>query len=89
LDHESLSGPVNLCAPNPVRNAELTETLGDVLGRPTVFFVPRLGVRLLFGQMGEELLLASERVRPAKLADAGFEWEYEKLEPALKHALRG
>jgi len=59
-----------------------------VLGRPTVFFVPRVGVRLLFGQMGEELLLAGERVRPAKLEDAGFEWKYEELQPALEHALR-
>ena len=87
LAHEALSGPVNVCAPNPVRNTELTDTLGDVLGRPTVFFVPRFGIRLLFGQMGEELLLASDRVRPAKLADAGFEWEYEELNPALEHAL--
>lgn len=88
LEHEEPSGPVNVCAPNPVRNTELTDTLGDVLGRPTVFFVPRFGIRLLFGQMGEELLLASDRVRPAKLADAGFEWEYEELKPALEHALR-
>jgi hypothetical protein len=87
LTHKELSGPVNVCAPNPVRNTELTDTLGDVLGRPTVFFVPRFGIRLLFGQMGEELLLASDRVRPAKLADAGFEWEYEELNPALEHAL--
>jgi hypothetical protein len=88
LDHEELSGPVNVCAPNPVRNSELTDALGDVLGRPTVFFVPGFGIRLLFGQMGEELLLASDRVRPAKLAEAGFEWEYEELRPALEHALR-
>jgi hypothetical protein len=58
-----------------------------VLGRPTPFWVPGVGVRLLYGQMGEELLLASDRMRPEKLTESGFEWRYPDLEPALEHVL--
>jgi hypothetical protein len=87
LAASDVAGPVNLCAPTPVTNREFTDTLGDVLGRPTLFWVPGVGVRLLYGQMGEELLLASDRMRPEKLAESGFEWRYPDLEPALEHVL--
>ncbi|GAB7093574.1 hypothetical protein JCM30237_07260 [Halolamina litorea] len=85
LESSSVRGPVNVCTPTPVTNRTFTDTLGSVLGRPTVMWVPGVAVRLLFGQMGAELLLASDRVRPAKLAANGFTWEYPELEPALEH----
>jgi uncharacterized protein (TIGR01777 family) len=62
---EALSGPVNAVAPNPVTNFVFTKTLGQVLGRPTIFPMPAFAVRLALGEMGKELLLASTRLMPA------------------------
>jgi uncharacterized protein len=87
LDHD-VSGPVNLVAPNPVTNAEFTKTLGRVLSRPTFFPVPEFGVRLAFGEMGDALLLSSQRVEPSVLEDNGFPFYWPSLEPALRHLLR-
>ena len=84
LRDNSLVGPVNLVAPSPVPNAEFTATLARVLGRPTLGIVPELAVDLLFGEMGRATLLASQRVRPQRLIDAGFEFAH----PTLEHALR-
>lgn len=87
LETEEIDGPVNVCTPEPPTNKAFTKALGSVLGRPTVFRVPEFGVRLLFGQMGEELLLASTRTRPAKLEESGYTWRHPELEPALEHVL--
>ncbi|HEY8561893.1 MAG TPA: TIGR01777 family oxidoreductase [Pyrinomonadaceae bacterium] len=87
LDDDWLRGAVNTTAPNPVTNAEFTETLGAVLNRPTVLPVPEFAVKLLFGEMGERLLLEGQKVLPKKLQDAGFEFKFPDLEVALKHAL--
>lgn len=87
LETKEIAGPVNVSTPEPVTNRTFTETLGSVLGRPTVFWVPGFAVRLLFGQMGEELLLASVRMRPDKLEESGYTWRYPELEPALEHVL--
>lgn len=87
LQNESLSGPVNLVAPQPVTNRVYTKTLGDVLGRPTVFPLPAFAARIALGEMADELLLASTRVLPAKLTEAGFKHAYPDLEGALRHVL--
>lgn len=87
LINESLTGPVNLVAPHPVSNAEFTKTLGKVLSRPTLFPVPEFAARLAFGEMAGALLLAGQRVAPARLQEAGYEFEYAELEPALRHLL--
>ena len=87
LQNDSLRGAVNIVAPNPVRNAEFTETLGHVLGRPTLLPVPAFLVRLLFGQMGDELLLASQRVEPSKLKAAGYQFRHAELREALRAVL--
>lgn len=84
---EGLKGPVNFVAPNPVTNAEFTETLGKVLSRPTLFPIPAFGVRLLFGEMADALLLSSQRVEPARLGDSGYQFSYSNLESALRAAL--
>ncbi|MBI1983064.1 MAG: TIGR01777 family protein [Acidobacteria bacterium] len=84
---ELLEGPVNAVAPNPVTNLEFTKTLGQVIRRPTIFPLPAFAARLVFGQMGDELLLASQRVEPARLAATGFAFRYPKLEDALRHVL--
>jgi hypothetical protein len=82
-----LTGPVNFVAPHPVSNAEFTKTLGKVLSRPTLFPVPEFAARLAFGEMAGALLLAGQRVAPARLQEAGYEFEYPELEPALRHLL--
>jgi uncharacterized protein len=88
LEKSSLSGPVNAVSPHPVTNLEFTKTLGRVLARPTIFPVPAFAVRSMFGQMGEDLLLASARVEPARLAGSGYIFRYPELEGALRHVLR-
>lgn len=87
LAQDSISGPVNFVAPNPVTNAEFTKTLGQVLSRPTLFPVPAFAVRLLFGEMGEALLLGSERVAPKRLMAEGYQFQYSQLEEALAKIL--
>lgn len=87
LSNESLSGPVNFVAPNPVRNAEFTRTLGRVLSRPTIFPIPAFGVRLVFGEMADALLLTSQRVSPTKLAESRFQFRHSNLESALRSVL--
>ncbi|HKV36017.1 MAG TPA: TIGR01777 family oxidoreductase [Pyrinomonadaceae bacterium] len=84
----AVHGPVNIVAPNPVTNAEFTQTLGRVLSRPTVFPVPEFATRLAFGEMADALLLSSQRVDPAVLEERGFAPYWPRLEPALQHLLR-
>lgn len=88
IDSESLSGPLNLTAPNPVPNAEFVRTLGRVLGRPTVLPTPLLPLKLRYGaELVEALLLYSQRVLPARLEASGFAFEYPTLEVALRAVL--
>jgi len=86
LTTESLRGPVNAVAPNPVTNAEFTKTLGKVLSRPTIFPLPAFVVKLVFGQMGEEALLGSQRVEPARLQASGYKFRSPDLEGTLRRA---
>ena len=72
LANDSIKGPVNFVAPAPVTNAVFTKTLGKVLSRPTIFPIPAFGVRLLFGEMADALLLSSQRVESAVLQNSGY-----------------
>lgn len=87
LQNEALHGAVNAASPQPLTNAEFTRTLGRVLGRPTVFPVPAIALRTLFGEMADHLLLSSTRVRPEKLSESGYEFQHPGLEGALRHLL--
>lgn len=87
LREERLSGPVNATAPGPVTNRQFTHALGTVLRRPTPFPVPAFAIRALLGQMGDELLLFSARVEPARLEETGFRWNFPVLEDALRFEL--
>ncbi len=84
---ESLAGAVNATAPNPAANREFTKALGRVLRRPTLFPMPAAAVRLLFGEMGEALLLGGARILPKRLLDTGFAFRHAHIEPALRAAL--
>lgn len=88
IEKDSLAGPINVVAPNPVTNAEFTAVLGKVLSRPTVLPLPAVAVRTLLGEMGENLLLGSQRVEPARLLGSGYEFKYPQLEGALRSILR-
>ena len=66
-----------------VTNQIFTKTLGSVLKRPTVFPMPTVVVKLLMGEMGEELLLNGQKILPVKVSEAGYRFRYEKLEEAL------
>jgi uncharacterized protein (TIGR01777 family) len=87
LSAAAVHGPANLTAPNPVRNAEFAKVLGHVLHRPAVATVPAFAVRLMYGELADEVLLAGQRVVPRALEHAGFSFEYPHLEAAFRHEL--
>ena len=82
-----LSGAVNLCAPNPVTNEQLTHALGRALRRPTVLPLPAFAARLAFGEMADELLLGGQRALPARLLDGGFDFTAPTIDDGLAQAL--
>ena len=82
-----IDGPVNATAPNPATNEQFTKALGAALSRPTILPVPAFGARALFGEMGEAMLLGGQRVLPARLLDAGFEFTAPTLDVGLAQAL--
>jgi uncharacterized protein len=82
LDHDDITGPVNLTAPEPVTNAEFTATLARVLHRPALLTVPAAPIRLVLGELSSELL-GSVRALPERLQQAGFTFTYPAIAPAL------
>jgi uncharacterized protein (TIGR01777 family) len=82
LDRDDLSGPVNVCAPTPVTNAEFTKTLARAVHRPALLAVPGFALRLPFRDFAVDLL-AGQRVVPARLLASGFTFDYPDLESAL------
>ncbi|HLL99616.1 MAG TPA: TIGR01777 family oxidoreductase [Pyrinomonadaceae bacterium] len=87
LENEKLRGAINAVAPNPVTNEEFTKTFGRVLHRPAILPVPEFAVKLMFGEMGETLLLQGARVLPERLLENGFEFKFTNLEEAMKAVL--
>ena len=87
MQTESIRGPVNVSAPNPLTNAQFSHTLGEVLHRPALATVPEFAIKLMFGEMGEETLLSGQRVVPKCLSDNGFRFDYPELAGALLHEL--
>ena len=88
IENENLRGAINVVAPNPVTNEEFTKTLGDVLYRPTFLPLPEFAVNLVFGEMGDALLIHSIRVEPKRLLDAGYEFKFKSLKSALENAVK-
>ncbi|WP_369216234.1 TIGR01777 family oxidoreductase [Streptomyces flavofungini] len=86
LDTEALSGPVNLTAPGPLPNGEITAAMGRVLRRPTLFPAPAPALRLALGEMAGDVL-GSQRVLPARLLESGFAFRYPGIEETLRAAL--
>ena len=88
LSNEQMEGAVNAVAPNPVSNREFTKALGCALHRPTTFPLPAFVVRILFGQMGDELLLRGSKVLPDALGKTQFSFKYPTLKSSLSHLLK-
>jgi uncharacterized protein len=84
LVSDALHGPVNLVAPDPVRNEDFAATLGKVLSRPAMIPVPRFALELAFGEMADATILASQRVVPRALLAASFQFAHPTLEGALR-----
>ena len=87
LQNGAMQGPFNAVAPEPVRNAEFAAGLGEVLHRPALVPAPAFALRLLFGEMADAALLASQRVVPARLAALGFSFRHPTLAEALRATL--
>ncbi|HEY7884623.1 MAG TPA: TIGR01777 family oxidoreductase [Cellvibrionaceae bacterium] len=88
LSDQAISGAINGTAPNPVTNRVFSQTLGRVLSRPALLPMPAFMVKLLFGQAGEELLLASNHVVPAKAVENHFAFRHPELHEALQASLK-
>jgi uncharacterized protein (TIGR01777 family) len=88
LKNDLMQGPVNMVAPKPVRNAEFAATLASVLSRPAIFPMPAFAVKAVFGEMGEELLLGSQKVEPGKLISSGYPFRYRELQASLEALLK-
>jgi uncharacterized protein (TIGR01777 family) len=87
LRTETLAGAVNMVAPSPVTNANFTRALGQAVRRPTILPAPAFALRLAFGEMADEALLASTRAVPERLLKSGFHFELPDISPALKAVL--
>jgi len=89
LKNDLVQGPVNMVARKPVTNSEFASTLASALSRPAVFPMPAFAARLAFGEMGEELLLGSQKVEPHKLISSGYPFRFRDLKASLESLLKG
>ncbi len=87
IENQAIEGPVNATSPNPTQNKEFSLTLAKILTRPLFLTMPKFSVKLLFGEMGENLFLRGQKVVPTKLMRAGFVFEFPELAAALQNIL--
>ena len=85
LKSDLLQGPVNMVAPKSVKNVEFAKTLGSVLSRPAILPMPAFAVKLAFGEMGESVLLSSQRVEPTQLVMSGYPFRFTDLRASLEN----
>ena len=87
INNPEIAGAINATAPNPVTNQEFSATLAGLLERPNFFRMPAFMIKLLFGEMGEELLLQGQKVLPAKALNSRFKFQFSNLKGALSNIL--
>jgi uncharacterized protein (TIGR01777 family) len=87
INNESIKGPINAVAPNPVTNADFTNILAAILSKPAKFTIPSFIVKKVFGELADVALLASTRVVPSRLLQTGYQFCFPNLELALRHTL--
>ncbi|MFI4919085.1 MAG: TIGR01777 family oxidoreductase [Legionellales bacterium] len=85
IEHPELTGAFNITSPYPVSQKEFSQDLAKTMHRPLLLKMPAFMIRLLFGEMGECLLLKGQRVQPKRLLEAGFQFRYPQLIEALNH----
>ena len=88
LNKPELTGAFNITSPNPVSQAEFARTMATAMHRPLFLKMPALVIRMLFGEMGEALLLKGQRVVPSRLIESGYDFRYPRLMDALRHEYR-
>jgi len=88
LDLETVRGIYNITAPSPVRNRDFAKLLGGVLHRPSIMPAPAFALRLVFGEMADEVLLGGQRALPRRAQSEGFRFAHPGLESALRHAAK-
>lgn len=88
LKNDLLQGPINMVAPRPATNAEFTKTLASALSRPALLPMPEFAVKTIFGEMGVDVLLASQKVEPGKLISSGYPFRFRELKDSLRHLLK-
>lgn len=89
MERTAIAGPLNLTAPEPVRNSEFARELGNALGRPSFLPAPAFALRLALGELADTALLSSQRVIPAAAAAGGFAFRYPSLREALQSIYGG
>jgi NAD dependent epimerase/dehydratase family enzyme len=87
LKSDKMTGAVNVVTPKAVSNAEFTKVLGQVIRKPTFLPVPAFAIRLLFGEMGEQLLLEGANIKPLRLQENGYQFHYANLKDALERVI--
>lgn len=88
LKSDLLHGAVNMVGPRAVTNGEFTKTLASVLSRPAIFPMPAFAVKAIFGEMGETVLLGSQRVEPTQLVTCGYPFRFKTLRASLENVLK-
>ena len=88
IENKKQKGIFNLTSPNPITNYRFTRILGRILNRPTIFTVPVFAIKIIFGEMGEKLLLNGAAIYPGKLLDNGYKFQFETAESALESILK-
>ena len=89
IDHDAVAGPLNACAPEPARNRDVARARGRALGRPSFVPAPAFALRLMLGEMADEMLLASQRAIPRAARQHGFSWTFADLDAAMRSAVAG
>lgn len=87
IDTAAVRGPLNVCAPEPARYRDIAKAIGRALRRPSFMPAPAFALRLLLGEMADEMLLASQRAVPARARALGFTWNFPELETAVRDAV--
>jgi hypothetical protein len=87
IQNQSMHGPINAVSPTPVTNRDFSKSLAQALSRPAAFALPAFAARIAFGQMADEVLLASARVSPERLLQSEFRFQFPELDGALRHML--
>ncbi|MEX2271554.1 MAG: TIGR01777 family oxidoreductase [Vicinamibacterales bacterium] len=87
LDTQAIAGPLNVCAPEPARNRDIMQALGRALHRPAVIPAPAFALRILLGDVADDMLLASQRAVPRVARESGFRWTFSELQAAMDAAV--